>query len=407
MLTQAIGLIQDIQFICFAVIFTLMVARDRGNRSLRLFAFAYIAGLCGAFFDYGGSLMPGWLSVTCGTFAAPVSFACLHASFVAFVNRGWSTRWISLALLAASMPLYLFWSVGQHPQNLALIVALCDLTLAIQTALTAGLLFSTSDRETAWPRRVIGGFLSIFSAVEFGRVADFAATGSMQPHIFPGLEIASGTVHVVSCSVLPLAFIWMMNNRLHADMARQIVTDPLTQLLNRRGLEQAAHTELARYHRGRERGAELSVLLADIDQFKNLNDAYGHACGDAVLAETAALFRSFIREGDIVSRLGGEEFVLVLPQIPASEAMQVAERLRLQLEAHRFQTGNEQLQITVSFGVAATAARDQVPWSALLGEADQALYAAKRAGRNRCVLFGKEIAAAPPTHGVLNTAFAG
>ncbi len=397
---HAIGLVQDIQLTSFAIIFVLMVARDRANISLRWLAAAYIAGFGGAIFDLGYRWMPDWLSITFGTMAPPVGYACLHAGFVSFVRRGERTRWVSVGLLAGSLPLYLWWSVGKHFQHIGAISTLGDLCLAIQTAFTAWLLLSTRDAETAWPRRVLGVFLSVYSAVEFARVVLFAIIGRLPDRQYPSVELASAIVYVVSCSVLPLGFIWMMNARLHAHMSRQMTTDPLTELLNRRGIDQTADLELARYARSRERTRAFAVVLADIDHFKKLNDAYGHAGGDAALCEVARLLRQRVRENDVAGRLGGEEFVLILPQTSAAEAMQLVERLRAEIENHPFLVGEVMAHLTMSFGVTATSARHDITWSMLLSEADIALYAAKRAGRNLCRLFGKEMIAGEGKTGV-------
>src|SRR6202034_1972027 len=124
--------------------------------------------------------------------------------------------------------------------------------------------------------------------------------------------IASGMVYVVSCSALPLAFIWMMNSRLLLHLNRQSMIDPLTEVLNRRGLQAAAEVELARYERSRQ---DLAVAILDLDYFKLLNDRYGHSAGDSVLCEFSVFLRAMVRETDIVGRIGGEEFVLLLPNV--------------------------------------------------------------------------------------------
>jgi diguanylate cyclase (GGDEF)-like protein len=100
-----------------------------------------------------------------------------------------------------------------------------------------------------------------------------------------------------------------------------------------------------------------------------------------------------VRETDVVGRLGGEEFVLILPETRASEAMMLVERLRQHIELHDFSTGVARTRITVSFGVTASGARRNISWTTLLAEADTALYAAKRAGRNACRLHSAQPAA--------------
>jgi diguanylate cyclase (GGDEF)-like protein len=151
------------------------------------------------------------------------------------------------------------------------------------------------------------------------------------------------------------------------------VTDGLTQLANRRSFDRSLDRELGRAARTDGR---LSIVLLDIDNFKALNDSYGHVAGDAVLREVAAALRECGREYDTVARYGGEEFAAVLPGCSSGLAMQVADRLRRAVE-----TASTEVPVTASAGVA-TYPFDGIDVAGLLGAADQALYASKRAGRN-------------------------
>ncbi len=376
MLTYAIGFVQNIQLICFAIVFVLMAAKDRDNRSLSWLALTYVSGLVGGLLQLAAHLLPTWLSLGLSMVWTPVGYACIQAGIICFVQRGRRTRWIPIALICASLPFYLLWS---HPALMNKSATLQDFTLSLQAALIAWLLLTTRDPETAWPRRVMGTFYSVYAAVELGRVAIYVFTGKMPDHVAPWVEIASGIVYVISCSVMPLAFIWMMNARLHAHMGRQTILDPLTQLLNRRGLQEAGDRELARFLRGAH---DFAVVLLDIDHFKRLNDTFGHAGGDIVLRGTAALLEHRLRDGDIIGRLGGEEFVLLLPNTSPDEAKLLVERLRAALEKRVFQLGDRQTQITSCFGITASQGRRTLTWDTLLNEADMACYAAKHAGRN-------------------------
>ena len=384
MLTYAIGFIQNFQLACFAIVLVLMAATDRNNRSVRWLACGYVAGMLGGVFQFADSILPAWIGIPFFTIAAPVGYACFNTGIVSFVRRGKWTRWVSVVLLGGSLPIYIYLTMpwmNAHFEQMDRVASLADFTLAAQTMVTAWLLLSTRDAETARPRWVMGMFLAFYSAVESARVMAYFATGHTPDKVAPWVEVASGVVYVVSCSVLPLAFIWMMNARLHAHMARQMTTDPLTQLLNRRGLESAGALELARYQRSRE---DFAVVLMDIDHFKRLNDTFGHAGGDAVLCEVAALFRGLIRESDILGRLGGEEFVLLLTGTHANGAATLVEGLRRAMESYRFELEGRKFNVTASFGVTVSAGRRDVEWETLLREADKALYEAKDAGRNVC-----------------------
>lgn len=158
--------------------------------------------------------------------------------------------------------------------------------------------------------------------------------------------------------------------------------DPLTQVLGRRGFTEAAEHEIQRclrYHH------PLSLIMIDIDHFKTINDTHGHAAGDAVLVGFAQLLTSEVREWDVVGRLGGEEFAVLLPSSGADQAMAVAERMRASVRNAQASVRGQPLQYSASFGVAEFQPRE-LTLDSLLARADAALYEAKRAGRDRVLL---------------------
>ncbi|HYN89311.1 MAG TPA: diguanylate cyclase, partial [Ardenticatenaceae bacterium] len=166
---------------------------------------------------------------------------------------------------------------------------------------------------------------------------------------------------------------------LQARLREQAIRDPLTGLFNRRYLEETLERELAKAARGTQ---PVSLAMMDIDFFKQLNDRFGHQAGDRVLQALAALLLADTRRGDVVSRYGGEEFVVVLPGASAAEARQRAEAWRAAFEALVVPHESHGLQATVSVGVA-TFPLHGTGAPQLLHAADTALYKAKAAGRNR------------------------
>lgn len=168
-------------------------------------------------------------------------------------------------------------------------------------------------------------------------------------------------------------------NRLLAALSR---TDGLTELLNRQAWEEAATAEVSRYRRG---GGTPSLLMLDIDHFKAINDRYGHPAGDAVLRAVARILRDVLRDEDLPGRYGGEEFGVVLPNTGEAGAAMAAERLRTRIEAAVLER-RAGIRATVSIGVAELGPQD-ANCAAWIARADRALYAAKAAGRNRCVRF--------------------
>jgi diguanylate cyclase (GGDEF)-like protein len=154
--------------------------------------------------------------------------------------------------------------------------------------------------------------------------------------------------------------------------------DPLTGLINRRGLMERLHQEWERIQR---HGGSLSFIMCDVDQFKQINDTYGHTMGDKVLCAIARVLLSQCRKTDLVSRYGGEEFAVIVPEVTAAEAAQLAERCRQNIASICLSIGTETVSITASFGVADAA--DATSQDALIQQSDEALYHAKNTGRNR------------------------
>ncbi|WP_430765420.1 GGDEF domain-containing protein [Pseudomonas citronellolis] len=156
--------------------------------------------------------------------------------------------------------------------------------------------------------------------------------------------------------------------------------DPLTGLLNRRQFDQVVKQELARCER---QPMPVSLLMIDLDHFKFINDRYGHPLGDEVIRHTANLLRKHTRSSDSVARLGGEEFLLLLPDSDACQAEIIAEKLRKLLEDTPLPMKDGLLYLTASFGVASLAEGVSSTYERLYSTADQALYRAKASGRNR------------------------
>jgi diguanylate cyclase (GGDEF)-like protein len=183
-------------------------------------------------------------------------------------------------------------------------------------------------------------------------------------------------------------FVLMVSHRLHNDLMEIATIDVLTHIPNRRATQAFLERELARIQRNQ---GEFSVLLIDIDDFKQVNDRWGHSTGDDVLTRTAGIFRSMIRKQDWVGRWGGEEFLMILPG--ACDAQVLAERVRSEVADSKYGHGPESFGITVSIGAACARPSDQI--DRILKKADQALYQAKQT-KNAVNVAGQEPANSPP-----------
>jgi len=170
-------------------------------------------------------------------------------------------------------------------------------------------------------------------------------------------------------------------NRVQVHLSEMVLNDTLTGCLNRRGFDQVLAREVARSSRA---GSELALIAIDLDDFKKVNDTYGHLGGDVVLREFGMMMTQAARAGDMVARTGGEEFSILLPDTGTAGAKLVADRFCERIRTHKFVVNGRPVQVTASFGVVSTRpGRDESDANLKL-RADEALYAAKDAGRN-CV----------------------
>ncbi|WP_046985516.1 GGDEF domain-containing protein [Delftia tsuruhatensis] len=227
-----------------------------------------------------------------------------------------------------------------------------------------------------WLERMLYWSYVVFAGYTAARPLLVLALGSTDLN-----EIARSTYWLVTL-VSTLSFALLFTLMLLACTVRDVFTalrqernhDSLTNLLNRRAFQEAAELRLADSHM-----APVSVLIGDIDHFKRINDSWGHDCGDRVLQAVARTLQQHVRSDDLVSRFGGEEFVLLMRTTP-EEAERVAERIRAQLSADGYVLAAGQ-RITISFGIAPVAANTAL--TDALTRADALLYSAKQAGRDR------------------------
>jgi diguanylate cyclase (GGDEF)-like protein len=206
----------------------------------------------------------------------------------------------------------------------------------------------------------------------------------------PSLVVLPKLLNILSgCLVLVLLLMrWLpqavsergRSDRLTAELELLATTDGLTSLLNRRHFESLASAEWARFQRY---SRPLSLLVLDIDKFKSVNDRFGHDAGDLVIKAVAHICKATKRQPDVLARIGGEEFALLLPETDEAAAEIAAERLRASVQDHPLPLPDgTTLQVTISIGLAG-AALSMASFEVLLKRADEALYEAKHSGRNK------------------------
>ncbi len=288
-------------------------------------------------------------------------------------------RWLSPALLLALQAALAYYTYVE-PNFHARIIA-SSIVYSIPLGMTAWVLMREVPKHLRYSHW--------FTAAAFAQLSATCVVRAILTVYNPPTELLGTTpaqtaVYLsVFVMLVLVAFgcVWMVTETLADQMERQAHTDPLTGTMNRLALEDVVPAELARALRG---GRPLSVLMFDLDRFKQLNDRMGHQYGDMALRTVADLARSTLRAGDHLARYGGEEFLVVLPETDKMRAQEIAERLRQSLEAQAITIGEGGI-LTASYGVA-TFPEDGGDFHRLIGRADSALYQAKEAGRNRVVL---------------------
>jgi len=210
---------------------------------------------------------------------------------------------------------------------------------------------------------------------EIGQLGDAFnhMTTSIQKREFELRELAAGLERTVEERTIEL-------RRHNKQLERIAIEDPLTGIYNRRYFFELAEKEVERAKRYKN---PLSVVILDADNFKRMNDNFGHLIGDQILVNLAKLCLNNIRSLDILARYGGEEFVILMPEATKKDAQNIAERLRKLVAETSMVTGALDVMITISLGVASWNCNQELNFDSLLVRADQALYQSKETGRNR------------------------
>ncbi|OQX30282.1 MAG: hypothetical protein B0D94_12075, partial [Candidatus Sedimenticola endophacoides] len=227
--------------------------------------------------------------------------------------------------------------------------------------------------------RIILPLISVVCYLTLEISGNSYAAFQLDPRVFHFVRVA--TILTIFAIFIIIIRLFHRENDLQNRWLTQLsTTDPLTHLLNRRATQNALEREVAR---SKAQNSTFSILIGDIDHFKAINDHHGHQCGDMVLIKVAQTLRELLREQDAVSRWGGEEFLLLLPNTDAAHATALAERLRVSIENAPLQEHQHDINITMSFGGVEYQPHTTV--EDMIQMADQLMYEAKRAGRNRVV----------------------
>jgi diguanylate cyclase (GGDEF)-like protein len=383
--TRTLLLLNLLLLASFAVGLLVVCFASPALRQLRWLVPAYASGSLATLLLLSWARLPAWLGTTAIDVLVLLAYVLLHRALCDLTGASRRLGWIGLWLL----PLQAVgtgWLVLHH-YPVSHLIALVSLMLTFQLALSGVTVLRHLRPGLAAPAALMAAILFLYSLFNLFRLLVILAAQPGQAAGFTSvLYLRNGNLALTlftSVGIL-FSFIWMNTETLRLELERMARTDALTGLLNRRALLDEFERESARSARD---GSELCMLLMDLDHFKQVNDRCGHSAGDAALCSVAQVLRTSLRRGDLVGRLGGEEFGALLPQTTEPQAVMLAERLReriAQLQIPGDASAPEDgLRITASFGVAAWGG-DAESLEQLMNNADVAMYLAKRAGRN-CV----------------------
>lgn len=355
-------------------------------KSLRPSAMSWQAGTvliaAGAVFFASVGYLPQTLLVTVANGFVLLGFtAYWHSLRELYGYR--PNAWLLLPAVLGTLGVFAFSYFSSRP-----IVRIEIITLAwfFIFASTARILKSQALTDTALSRRVLLVIYLFLMAFVVVRGLYYLPLQASSDFIATDTTNWMNKATILLTISLPItgttAFVLICSERIGRQWELAATTDYLTGLANRRTLTEAG----ARLASARDTQAGLALAMIDIDRFKSVNDAHGHAVGDAVLKHVADRLNAVTRGSEMLARIGGEEFVVLLNGIENAEQAQAAgERLRLAVQNHPFVDGPRHLPVTLSIGVARACASDG-DFDTLLRAADRALYAAKEGGRNRVVV---------------------
>ena len=317
-----------------------------------------------------------------GNVTAVLSMMALHGGIRLFIGKTISYAVYGVLLTAVLAGSWL----GLDPHAAAIRVGV---VCAVQAILSAGMVVdlfryarTTLKLKLPWLLPLPALVCGLIYVERCLRAVSSVGAAQSQIAVASGFNVASAFAYMVVTLGFHAMLLSLVLLRLIADLRRMSRHDSLTGLLNRRALEEELLLQVQRSLRG---GVPFSALMLDVDHFKRINDRLGHGVGDMALKHLAQLMRTQLRSMDTLGRIGGEEFLMVLPNLNADAALQAAERLRAVISNTPLACAGEQLALSVSIGVAQWEGHPE-DTSRLLMRADAALYQAKKDGRDRVVI---------------------
>jgi diguanylate cyclase (GGDEF)-like protein len=336
-------------------------------------------------------IFPFWATTLGGNQLSILSFCAMYMGFRWFVLRDPMRRWLRWVLFANTFGVYAVLCLIRPRHFLVTIlspgVIFCLLSIWLLLRHGKGN-FRSAARVASVALLAQFGFSIYRSRVLFlywpARESEAASD--------PRMLFARYAIMLVVFSMV-LLYVWFFVIESHQELRKSALTDALTGIFNRRAIARESEREISLARRA---SRPISVIAIDVDLFKSINDRYGHDGGDLALCAVADLLRNGLRQTDLIARLGGEEFAVVLPETNISGALHIAEKLRDRLASTPIALPSGNIQVTFTAGVAQLIGSD-TSFSSIMGRADKALYRGKAAGRN-CVVVAEPHGMPTPYH---------
>ncbi len=368
-------------YACLCLYMLLIHRSTPGLRGVHMIIYGYAAYAVGIELLALRGLISDFLSITVANCLLTLFGVFLYWGIADLLHLRKPQRWLLPASIIPTACASLYTSYI-HPETFSRIVAVSCIA-ALQYAFIAHLLSGPGPRRILRPRRGLAALFSLYALISVVRAWD-ANLHDPRSHL-SNASISNFTflTPILIGVMTALGVIWLAMAQLQHELEARSQIDSLTGLLNRRALEQIGSDAL---EDARRRSSNLSLIILDLDRFKAINDEHGHDGGDAVLSHAARCLRDNLREIDHIARLGGEEFVAVLPGATHAHAAEIAESLRHCLANLTVDHLSQQIRLSASFGVATLLPTDTT-WLEILRRGDRALYLAKEQGRDRVAVL--------------------
>jgi diguanylate cyclase (GGDEF)-like protein len=345
----------------------------KGVKGIHWFSLYNLVALLGAIAVAFRGHIPDFLSIVVGNLLVAAGYFFFSISLTAFFGGKTTYYYLQAALLLIAIVTMLQYGWLHYDTPKRLIAY--SVVLGCQQAQIAVFLLGQRRDALRVATTSMSLILACLCLANIVRVIGVLMRGAPNNYLNAGAFLAWVVIATSSlqCGAI-VCYVWMTAAHLREDLEIQASTDPLTGLLNRRAIEVAAGQQILACNRS---GSHISAIILDLDDFKHINDTYGHHCGDETLITVANRLQRVLRGSDLLARVGGDEFAILLPDTSHQDATQLATKLQTSVHEATFTYGQITTPVTISCGVAQLQPPHST-WEQLVMSCDQALYEAKR-----------------------------